>query len=516
MERKSKINIKVICPILAASLMIVLHFISPEVSAQTSKGILKVGWHHNISADWLDPSVTSPSIVNFCPLYFYHDALVKPMPDALYSPCLAESWTISPDYRTYKFKLRKGVKFHNGDEMTAEDVVFTFKRYKGGPASILHGRIEKLETEGPYVFSVTFKKPFPDFLEYLLPGASTIAWIVPKKHIEKMGDAEYKKHPIGCGPYKFVEFKPGIIFVGEAFENYWRKVPNIKRVEIHSVTERSTRFAMVKNGEFDYALSMIDVFYERVKKDSSLRMVTGPSPNYNILYMTAQWDSKSPWSDPRVRKAASLSINRDLLADINFPEGGPIDSLGLPGDPEAVRFPVDPYDPGSAKRLLAEAGYPKGFHGGTFYTFQEFASMGEMIATYFKAIGINFDLTPLERSAWYAQHHTGKMRGGFFIDIVGAPSINARLNYLFGPQNYGNYPDIQALWDQYNQALDPKVRKELIANIQRLVYDRTMFIHLIRASVPSAIGPRAKGDPFKLRTVFPLVFPCPWEDLELN
>ena len=192
------------------------------------------------------------------------------MPDALYSPCLAESWTISPDYQTYKFKLRKGVKFHNGDEMTAEDVVFTFKRYKGGPAAMLHSRIEKLEAESPYLFSVTFKTPFPDFLEYLLPGASSIAWIVPKKYIEKVGDAEYKRHPVGCGPYKFVEFKPGIVFVGEAFENYWRKVPKVKRLEIYSVTERSTRYAMVKRGEVDWALSMTDVFYERVKKDPDL------------------------------------------------------------------------------------------------------------------------------------------------------------------------------------------------------------------------------------------------------
>ena len=106
---------------------------------------------------------------------------------------------------------------------------------------------------------------------------------MPKKYIEKVGDAEYKKHPIGCGPYKFVEFKPGIVFVGEAFENYWRKVPKVKRLEIYSVTERSTRYAMAKRGEVDWALSMTDVFYERVKKDPTLRMLTGVSPNHHYL-----------------------------------------------------------------------------------------------------------------------------------------------------------------------------------------------------------------------------------------
>lgn len=496
--------------------LIVFHFLSFEVSAQTPKGVMKGAWHFNISADWLDPSITSPPIPNFYPLYFFHDALLKPMPDALYSPCLAESWTISPDYRTYKFKLRKGVKFHNGDEMTAEDVVFTFKRYKGGPASMLHNRIEKLEAESPHLFSVTFKKPFPDFLEYLLPGASSIAWIVPKKYVEKVGDAEFRRHPVGCGPYKFVEFKAGIVLVGEAYENYWRKIPHVKRLELYSVTERSTRYAMAKKGELDFALSMTDVFYERVKKDPALRMLTGASPNYQYVYIAAQWDPKSPWFDARVRKAASLAINRKPLSDVVYPEGGSIDSLGLPGDPEALRSPVDPYDPERARKLLAEAGYPKGFHGGKFYYFQEFSNMGEMIATFWKAIGIELEMTPMERSVWLAQHHSGKMKGGIFTDFVGAPTINARLNYLFGPQNYGNYPDIQALWEQYNQSLDPKVRKELIGRIQRLMHERTMVILTMLASVPSAIGPRVKGDPFKMRGGFPIWFPCPIEDLELN
>lgn len=497
-------------------ILAVLHFVGPQVSAQTPKGVMKGAWHHNISADWFDPSVCSPSIVNYCPLYFYHDALIKPMPDALYGPCLAESWTISPDYRIYKFKLRKGVKFHNGDEMTADDVVFTFKRYKAGPASILHSRIEKLEAEGPYLFSVTFKTPFPDFLEYLLPGASTIAWIVPKKYIEKVGDSGFKRHPIGCGPYKFVEFKAGQYFVGEAFENFWRKVPKIKRIEFYSVTENSTRYAMVKRGEVDWALSMVDVLYEKVKKDPALRMLTGVSPNYWFLYMAAQWDPKSPWSDARVRKAASLALDRVPIGDVNFPEGGPLDSLGLGGDPEALRFLPDPYNPERARKLLAEAGYPKGFHAGKFYTFQEHSGIGDMIAAYWKAIGIDFELTPLERPAWYAQHNTGKMKGAIFIDMLGAPTINARLNYLFGPQNYGNYPDIQALWDQYNQTLEPKTRKELILRIQKEINDRTMVIPLVRAAVPSAIGPRVKGDPFKMRGAFPLWFPSPMEDLELN
>ncbi len=227
-----------------------LYLTALRVSAQSPRGVMKGAIHHNLSADWLHPSMSSFSTPCFVPMYFFHDALLKPMPGNLYDPCLAESWTNSPDYRVFEFKLRKGVKFHNGDEMTAEDVVFTFQRYKGGAAKQFQDQIEKLEAVNPYLFRVTFKKPFLDFLDYLLPGTSTIAWVVPKKYIEKVGDAEYKKHPIGCGPYKFVEFTPGQRVVGEAFEGFWRKVPKVKRLEIYSVTEVSTRYAMVRGGSW--------------------------------------------------------------------------------------------------------------------------------------------------------------------------------------------------------------------------------------------------------------------------
>ncbi len=107
-------------------------FKASQVSADSPKGVMKGAFHHNISADWLDPSITSFSAANYFPLYLLHDALVKPMAGSLYAPCLAESWNVSQDSKVYEFKLRKGVKFHNGDEMTAHDVVFTFQRYKGG------------------------------------------------------------------------------------------------------------------------------------------------------------------------------------------------------------------------------------------------------------------------------------------------------------------------------------------------------------------------------------------------
>ena len=419
-----------------------------------------------------------------------------------------------PDARVYEFKLRQGVKFHNGDTMTADDVIFSFWRYKAGQAKNIHDKTEKVEAVNPYLVRFQFKEPFPDFLESLLPGATTMGWIVPKKYVEKVGDAGFRKNPVGAGPYKFVEFVAGQKLVAEAFEGYWRKVPSIKRMEFHIITESATRLAMVGRGEADIATLMQGVFYENLKKDPKLRMLAPLSPTRWLVYFTSQWDTKSPWSDPRVRRAASLAIDRKTLADIHMPGCGPVGSLGLDGDPLAVDYPADAYDPERAKKLLAEAGYPKGFHGGTFYPYEGgYWPYGEQVANYWKAIGITVDTVLLDRPAWFATRQGGKMKGGIFIDNIQPATIGGRLLYLMGSTSYGNYPDVQELWDKYQKEASLKVRKELVGKIQKLIRDKTMYVLLTSTNSPAAIGPRVKGNPYRIQ---PLIwFTAPFEDMEL-
>jgi peptide/nickel transport system substrate-binding protein len=489
-------------------------FFGTQAAAAAPSGTLKEAIHWGLSADWLDPATSSGLVPSQITLYLFHDALLKPMPDGTYSPCLAESWTISPDSKVYEFKLRKGVKFHNGDLLTAEDVVFSFRRYKAGQAKIIHGKTEKVEAVNPLLVRFTFKDPFPDFLEYLLPGATTIGWIVPKKYVEKVGEAGFKKNPVGAGPYKFVEFVTGVKLVGEAFEQFWRKTPRIKRMEFYIVSEPATRLAMARRGEADIATLMQGVFYEDLKKDSRLRMLAPLSPTRWLVYFTSQWDPNSPWSNPKVRKAASLAIDRKTLADVHMPGCGPIGSLALEGDPLAMDFPADPYDPEGAKKLLAEAGYPNGFHGGKFYPYQGgYWPYGEQIANYWKAIGIAMETTLMDRPAWFANRQGGKMKGGTFIDNSQAPTIGGRLLYLFGSTSYGNYPDVQALWEQFQREVSPKGRRDILGRIQKLIYDKTMFIPLTSTNSPAAFGPRVKGNPYRIQ---PLIwFTAPFEDMEL-
>lgn len=487
----------------------------PGALAASPQGVLKQAIHWSMSADWFDPATGTFPIPVFFPMYLFHDALLKPMSGGLYTPSLAESWTISSDARVFEFKLRSGVKFHNEEPLTADDVVFSLQRYKGTQAKMIQGKIEKVEAVHPHLVRIRFKEPFPDFLEYLLPGATSLAWIVPKKYVQKVGEAEFKKHPVGAGPYKFVEYSPGVKLVAEAFPGYWRKMPNVKRLEFYFIPEPATRLAMVKRGEVDIATLMQGVFYEDVKRSPSLRLLTPRSPVAWMVYLAAQWDPKSPWSDPRVRKAASLAIDRKTLADIFAPGVGPIGSIGLEGDPLATHFPADPYDPQQAKKLLAEAGYPNGFHGGKFYPYQGgYWPQGEQVANYWKAVGISMDTLLLDKPALLATREGGKMKGATFIDNPTAPTIGGRFSTLFsGRGSYGNYPDIQALWEQYNKTEDLKIRRDLITRIQKMAYERTMWIPLTESSSPAAFGPKVKGTPYKIQ---PLIwFTCPFEDIEL-
>src|SRR5438093_1395089 len=150
--------------------------------------------HITLAPRWLDPGETESAITPFMVLYAIHDALVKPMPAGLNTPSLAESWSMSPDGTSYEFVLREGAKFHNGEPVTAEDVKFSFERYRGAAHDLLKNGVAAIETPDPQRVHFKLKAPWPDFLTFYAT-ASGAGWIVPKKYVEKVGDEGYKKAP---------------------------------------------------------------------------------------------------------------------------------------------------------------------------------------------------------------------------------------------------------------------------------------------------------------------------------
>src|SRR5437773_6482647 len=166
--------------------------------------------HITLAPRWLDPGETESAITPFMVLYAIHDAMVKPMPGGLTTPSLAESWTEAKDHLSYDFVLRNGVKFHNGEPVTAEDVKFSFERYHGGAAKLLKAKVKEVRVVDARRVRFVLNEPWPDFMTFYGTTATGAGWVVPKKYVEKVGDDGFKKAPIGAGPYRFVSQNPGI------------------------------------------------------------------------------------------------------------------------------------------------------------------------------------------------------------------------------------------------------------------------------------------------------------------
>ena len=276
-------------------------------------GELIYAMHVTIPPAWFDPAENGGLITPFAVLYALHDGVVRPMPGAKIGNSLAESWTESADGLVYEFKLRQGLRFHNDEPCTAEDVKFSFERYKGGGASELRANVQRVEVVDPLTVRFHMKEPWPDFLTFYGTSATAAALIVPKKYLEEVGEDGFKKHPIGLGPYKFVSFKPGIELVLEAFEGYWRKIPHVKRLIMKGVPEGATRLAMLKKGEADFAVALQGLLAEEVKRDPRLTLVDTRHPSMFWIEFADQWDPKSPWHNQRVRLAVNYALDRQAI-----------------------------------------------------------------------------------------------------------------------------------------------------------------------------------------------------------
>src|SRR5688572_3800361 len=153
-----------------------------------------MAWHVTIAPSWFDPSTAPPQITPFGMLYALHDGLVRPLPGQKMGNALAESWTESPDGLRYEFKLRRGLKFHNGDPVTPEDVKFSFERFKGVGSKKLQAHVRNVEIFVPLTVRFHLKEPWPDFMTFYGTTATSGGLVVPKKYLTHVGDEGFRKH----------------------------------------------------------------------------------------------------------------------------------------------------------------------------------------------------------------------------------------------------------------------------------------------------------------------------------
>ena len=504
--------------VIAVVLVFWLATLAPRASAAPAEGQLTWAVHVSLAPTWFDPAETPGIMTPFMVLYGLHDALVKPMPGTKMSPSLAESWSAAPDGLTYDFVLRKGVQFHNGDPLTADDVKFSFERYRGVSTKLFKDKVRQVQVVDPLRVRFHLKEPWPDFLTYYATPATGAGWIVPRKYLERVGDDGFKKAPIGAGPYRFVSFTPGVELVLEANEQYWRKAPSVKRLVLKVVTDDTTRAAMMKRGEADIGYTFRGVVAEDLKRAPGFTLKpTLFNAAYWMLF-TEQWDAKSPWADRRVRLAVNHAIDRPAMNQSLTLGFSRITGSMIPQDFEfAWPAPLYEYDPRRSKQLLAEAGYPNGFDAGEMPTDPSFGETAEPVVGYLAAVGIRTRLRTLERAAFYSQVREKKIRPLVYMASAAAGTAATRLDAFVsaaGIYTYGSYPDIEALIQEQAVERDRKRREATLTRIQQLIHERAMFAPIWEIAAIQGYGSRVAEPALGLITGFP--WSAPYEELRLK
>ncbi|MBI2742030.1 MAG: ABC transporter substrate-binding protein [Rhodospirillales bacterium] len=485
--------------------------------ARATRGPLVYAAHISLAPTWFDPAETPGIVTPFMLLYALHDGLVKPMPDNPAEPCLAESYSASADGLSHSFTLRAGVKFHNGEPVTAEDVKFSFERYRGNAAGFIKDKVARVETPDPQRIVFHLHRPWPDFLLYY-SSVTGAGWIVPKKYVERVGEEGFKKEPIGAGPYKFVSFTPGVELVMEAFDGYWRKVPTVKRLVWKVIPDEATRLAALKRGEVDIAYSIRGELAEELQRTRGLTLkpVLINSPFW--IYFADQWDPKSPWSDERVRKAVTLALDREGINQALTLGHSLLTGSIVPKDYEFYwQPPKIPYDPAGARRLLAEAGFRGGFDGGEYFCDASYANLGEAAVNSLTEAGIRLKLRPMERAAFTKEYGEKKYRNLIQGGSGAFGNAATRMETFVvkgGAYVYGSYPDIDELFVQQAAETDRAKREAILHRMQQLVHERTVYAPLWQLAFLNGQGSRVEESAFGLIPGHP--YSAPYEDVRLK
>jgi peptide/nickel transport system substrate-binding protein len=410
---------------------------------------------------------------------------------------IATRWENSPDFKRWTFHLRKGVKFHNGDELTSEDVKFSIMRASGkrsttGYAGPLRTLIQDIETPAPDRVVIVTKESTLIIPTYLSRALSTEGMVLPKKYIEANGDDAFARKPVGSGPYRFVEQVTGSHIKLAAVDNHWRiGTPKYKAMTFRLVSEETTRIALLRRGEVDVA----DVSRERVReleKESFPIHVRREEAIVSMWWVFSPEGWPEPAKDKRVREAMNIAVDRNEVAQAIFagraePAAIPMGlswafkDIGLKVAPEMTYT----YDPGRAKKLLADAGHPNGF-ALDVYAYQlpglpEGKAMAEAVAGYWEKIGIKPRLIPVDypafRKVWVDRKAPGAI-GYFNIanrNWIGAFALLEKQAYSPSKANdTANDPEIDGMIAQVLKQTD----REKINALLRNVFTRLRSEHL--------------------------------------
>jgi peptide/nickel transport system substrate-binding protein len=451
-----------------------------------------------ISADpeGLDPHLTSAHS-SFEILENVYDTLVTVDENLNMVPSLAESWEVSNDNLTWTFHLREGVKFHNGRDLTAEDVVYSYERIMdeetGSGVAWRFGSVESVEAVDDLTVAIHLTEPSPNLLGRI--GAYKGMSIVPQEIVE---DETIDTHPVGTGPFVFAEYMPGDHVTLEANPDYWEEgKPYLDGVTFKIIPDDTVRLTNLQTGEVDWVDSLPP---QRVTElatsgDVIVDKVSGGDYWYIGLNLT-----REPFDDPLVRQAIAYAIDRGEVAaaakwDTATPNQGPI-----PVD-SSWYYDYQPYgqDLEKARELLAEAGYPDGFETElmptTFY--EETVRAAQVLQAHLSQIGIDAEIRSLEWGTWLEEQGAGNFDMyicGWIGNIDPDDFFYAQhhTDEFFNFTGYSN-PEVDELLEAGRVETDQEARKEIYNQVQQEIIDDAPYVYLYNPDVVQAWQPYVHG-----------------------
>ena len=395
---------------------------------------------------------------------------------------LAESWKVV-DPTTWQFRLRRGVKFHNGEELNAAAVKFSLdstldleRKTRQRPTYVA---FKEVRIDDPYTVSIITHKPYAialTQLQYLM--------VVPPGYIKQVGWDEFGRKPVGSGAFKFKEWERDVRVVLEANDAYWKGKPKVRTVAFRAIPEDASRIAAVQRGEVD----IIDaVPYDRIKELQGSPTVKITQRQGEQVYVGLDTLRVEPLKKREVRQALNHAVNADalvknLLLGYAVRLNGPMFPT-TPGYDE--KQPAYAYDPERAKRLLAQAGYPNGFEvefavSPAFQGIAKGTEVGEAIAGQLGRVGVRAKLNVQDSAALFNAYSAKKLQMYLFA-WKSSPEAGRHLETLLHSKTRGFYyqnPEADLLIDAYFVALDPKKRQDIGRQLHAFLREDAPWIFL--------------------------------------
>ena len=510
-----------------AALLAQLPATGTATAGAPANGAITLAWHTAMAPRWLDPQEHDGTATPDNFLTALHDALIKNSGTELYDHVsLAERYEFAKDGRSATFWLRDGIKFHNGEPVTPEDVKFSYENYRGALASSFKAKTEAVDIVDKRTVRFRFKEPFLDFLQLLGSGNVTGAgWVVPAKYYQQVGPDGFKRKPIGAGPYKLASMEPGVKVQFEAFEHYYKPV-HIKTLTMVSVPEAASRLAMLERGEADLIYLLPGELIDRVKKNPKLMLAPVLSGSFWLELVGFQ-DPKSPFHDKRVRQAVSLAIDRAAINEAECAGLGRVSGNWINNDVQyGLEWPGLEFNLDKARQLMREAGHADGFTVDWLTPAPPYYARGERLVAQLQAIGIRAKLQVMERGVFLQRSQANLQQWpGVQMIMHGARIGGTWTNWYESFFKCGGFnaadrmcvTDLDAKLARYQSSIDPAERKQLAEEVQRAILENYYLIPVFRHAFMNAIGPRIAAQ--KWQDVFQTIttgYAYPWEDIKLK